>query len=104
DEHERALLIRITVNCTNTLFTGAFRRHTVALDESLAAAADASRHDTVDAVMTLPQKYRTVIHLHYFEGYSVEEIATLLNSKPSTVKSWLHRGREKLRGLLEGVD
>ncbi len=103
EEHERALLIRITVNCSNTLLGTAWRRHTVALSES-EATATLPQNDTLEAVLKLPMKYRTAIHLHYYEGYSVEEIAALLKTKPATVKSWLHRGREKLRGLLEGVE
>ncbi len=104
DEHERALLIRITVNCSNSLHTSAWRRHTTALDESVSDDREFPENGTLDAVLKLPVKYRTVIHLFYFEGYAVNEIAALLKTKPSTVKSQLNRGREKLRELLQGVE
>lgn len=45
------------------------------------------------AVLELPRTYRTAIHLHYYEGYSVSEIASLTGAKEGTVKSWLSRGR-----------
>ena len=48
----------------------------------------------------MPAKYSTVIHLHYYEGYSVEEIADILGLTPSNVTIRLHRGRQKLKKLL----
>lgn len=53
------------------------------------------------AVLALPDKYRTVIYLHYYEGYSVAELAKLLHRPESTVKTWLRRGRDALRDVLE---
>ena len=53
-----------------------------------------------DAVLKMPAKYSTVIHLHYYEGYSVEEIADILGLTPSNVTIRLHRGRQKLKKLL----
>ena len=85
EEHERALLIRITINCTKSLHTGAWRRNTTELNENL-PAEDIPSGDTFDAVMRLPIKYRTVIHLHYYCGYSTEEIAFLLKSRASTIR------------------
>ena len=53
-------------------------------------------------MLTLPPKYRTAIHLHYVEGYSIAEISAFLGAKEGTVKSWLSRGREKLAAALKG--
>ena len=50
--------------------------------------------------MALPPKYRAVIHLYYYEGYSTEEIARILGCRPGTVRSRLSRARDKLRKLL----
>lgn len=102
EEHTKALLIRITINCTKNLFGSSWFKKTEPLNENLVV----SEHtfDTLDAVMRLPQKYRTVIHLHYYCGYSIDEIADILKSKPSTVKSQLCRARQKLKISLEGVD
>ncbi len=101
-EHAKALLIRITINCSKSLFSSAWRKNFAELSENL-EAPQASR-DTLYAVLSLPLKYRTVIHLHYYCGYQVEEIADLLSIKVSTVKSQLHRAREKLKCELEGVE
>ena len=100
EEHLKALLIRITINCSKTLLTSSWFKRTEPLDENLSVQDEYS--DTFDAVLRLPQKYRTVIHMHYYMGYSVEEIAKILKSKPSTVKSWLHRARQKLKIDLKG--
>ena len=53
-----------------------------------------------EAVMRLPEKYRTVIHLFYYEDYSVREIADLLKHGEGTVKSQLSRGRALLKSQL----
>ena len=55
-----------------------------------------------DAVMKLPEKYRTAIHLYYYEEYSVKEIAAAMRTTESTVKSWLHRARGLLKEELGG--
>ena len=52
----------------------------------------------------LPQKYRTVLHLYYFEELSVQEICRLLDQKPSTVRSWLTRARALLKKRLKGAE
>ena len=102
DEHVKALLIRITINCSKSMLSSSWFKRTEPLIEHL-SVSDPS-FDTLDAVLRLPQKYRTVIHLHYYMGYSVDEIATILKSKPSTVKSQLHRARKMLKIDLEGVE
>lgn len=57
-------------------------------------------NDLMEAILRLPEKYKTAVYLYYYEGYSVKEIAELLDSLPNTVKSWLKRAREQLRELL----
>ena len=53
-----------------------------------------------EAVMRLPEKYRIVIHLFYYEDYSVEEISAVLHRRSGTVKSQLSRGRKLLKSML----
>lgn len=101
-EHAKALLIRITINCSKSLLTSGWFKKTAPLEENLCVSMP--ERDALDAVLRLPTKYRTVIHLHYYCGYSVDEIAKILKSKPSTVKSQLHRARQKLKTDLEGVE
>ena len=100
-EHARAWLIRCTINCSKSLFTSAWRRNTVPLEEDLLAPMEEEQREVYAAVLALPQLYRTAIHLHYYEGLSVAEIAALTGSREGTVKSWLHRGRTLLKGALE---
>lgn len=103
DEHRKAWLIRCTINCTNTLLSAHWRTH-LPLEEAVTKAMEPEDRQVYQAVLALPQKYRTALHLHYYEGYSVEEIAALTGARAGTVKSWLSRGREKLAAELKGDD
>lgn len=100
-EHQKAWLIRVTVNCTKTLATSAWRRHTVPeRDDVLTVMEDHT--DVYAAVLALPKDYRTAIHLHYYEGYSVREIAKLTGSTEQAIKSRLFRARGMLHERLKG--
>ena len=100
-EHQKAWLIRVTVNCTKTLATSAWRRHTVPeRDDVLTEMEDHT--DVYAAVLALPRDYRTAIHLYYYEGYSVREIAKLVGSTEQAVKSRLFRARGMLHERLKG--
>ena len=75
-----------------------------AYDELSEDLAEEGREDLSfvwEAVKDLPTQFREVIHLHYYEGYSTEEIALILGRNPSTVRSDLRRGREKLKSVLK---
>ncbi len=77
------------------------RRKELPLEAAENAAAPGETGGTVRAaVLALPEKYRIVIYLHYFEGYQVAELAKILRRPESTVKTWLRRGREILREKL----
>ncbi len=103
DEHQKAWLIRCTLNCTNTLLSARWRTH-LPLEEAVTQAMEPEDREVYQAVLALPRKYRTALHLHYYEGYSVAEIAALTGAREGTVKSWLSRGREKLAAQLKGDD
>ena len=101
DAHRKAWLIRATINCSKSLLGSAWMRRTVGLKDDL--YTEMKEHSEVYyAVLGLPRKYRTVIHLYYYENYSVAEIAQLCSSRPSTVKSWLYRARRQLEQKLKG--
>lgn len=101
EEHVKAWLIRVTVNCCKSLFTSPwFKRHET-LTEDIAFNTE-EKSDVYYAVAELPQKYRAVIHLFYYEDLSVADISRALNIKETTVKSQLSRGREMLRKKLKG--
>lgn len=101
--HEKAWIIRTTANaCKDEL--RAFRRRSADLDTvAETPAPDAPDGSVLAAVMALPQKYREAIYLHYYEGYTVREIAVMLSRSEAAVTSQLSRGREKLRGELGGA-
>lgn len=101
DEHRKAWLIRCTLNCTNTLLAAPWRKN-LPLEEAVLQAIEPEDRAVYRAVLALPPKYRTAIHLHYVEGYSIAEISAFLGAKEGTVKSWLSRGREKLAAALKG--
>ncbi len=100
DEHRRAWLIRCTVNRAKSLLSSPWRRRTLPLEVAAQAGVEDQYREVYSAVLSLPARYRAVIHLHYFEGLSVAEIAGALNKPEGTVKSQLSRGRALLRQLL----
>jgi len=95
-EHVKAWLFRVVINQSKNLFASAWFRHRAVLTEEITFSQDSYR-EIYFAVQALPEKYRTVIHLYYYEGYSIKEISQLLGKKENTVKSLLKRGREQLR-------
>ncbi|MBQ2938091.1 MAG: sigma-70 family RNA polymerase sigma factor [Clostridia bacterium] len=101
EEHEKAWFIRVTINLTKNLKQSAWNRKVVALDENVVLKNE-EKDDVYSVVCQLPQNYRTVIYLLYYEGYKVKEIAELMKTREGTVKTWLYRAREILREKLEG--
>ena len=104
DEYRKAWLLRCTVNRCKTLMSSPWRRRTVPLDAAAEVGVEDDYREVYSAVLSLPPKYRAVIHLHYFEGLSVAEMAAALHSTEGTVKSQLSRGRALLRDRLEEVE
>mgnify|MGYP005973455981 FL=1 len=103
DEHERAWLVRVTVNrCHDMLRRGKVREHD-SLDDISEIPDEESENTSgvLQAVFALPEKYKTAITLHYLEGFSVEEISSMLGISLSAVKMRLSRGREILKDLLD---
>ena len=117
EEHRKAWLIRCAINCTKTLVTSAWFRHR-ASDEGLenmeengdVPGDDSSigrieqKNAVMSAVMKLPDKYRIVIHLFYFEDMSVAQISKATGIREATVKSQLSRARDMLKPMLKEVD
>lgn len=101
EEHRKAWLIRVTVNCSNKLLKSAWFRRTVPLEEELKFESK-EKSDIYYAVLELPLKYRTVIHLFYYEDLSIAQISRILAVKESTIKSQLSRARQLLKVKLKG--
>ena len=101
EAHEKAWLIRCTINRSKNVMKSAWLRKRAPLDETL-SYLPSEESEVLSAILQLPENYRTTLHLHYYEKYTIEEIASILGRKPATVGTWLTRGRERLRTALEG--
>ncbi len=104
ETHEKAWVIRTTINiCKNKLKLFWNKNVDFLNDTKELTTFDKYNEDStvLNAVMMLPQKYRTVIHLYYYEEYSTPEIARLLNKNEVTVRSHLYRARDKLKSVLK---
>lgn len=104
EEHEKAWFIRVTINSCKDLLKNFFRRRTVPLDEAaeLPAQPPPDYTDVWGAVFSLPQTYRDVVYLHYFEGYTAPEISRILGKNVNTVYTLLTRSKQILRDKLGG--
>jgi len=105
EEHEKAWFIRVTINRTKSLLTSSWFKRTTGLDQNQCEDALSTfiteRSEVFYAVLELPKDMRTVVHLYYYEDYSVREIAGLMDKSESCIKSVLMRARKKLKNLLE---
>ncbi len=106
EEHEKAWMLRVTINSCKDLLKSFFRRNTVPLDviKEMEAETSPDYRDVLEAVLSLPDKYKDAIYLHYYEGYSAAEIGTILGKKENTVYSLLSRGRKALKEKLGGEE
>ena len=104
EEHEKAWFIRVTVNACKDLLKSFFRRNAVPLEElsEQAAALPEQDREVLEAVLALPSKYKDVVYLHYYEGYSAAEIGRILNKNVNTVYTLLSRAREQVKQTLGG--
>jgi len=98
--HETAWLIRVTVNLAKNCLRSSWRKKTVPLLDIYPTQND-EQCRIIETVLKLPSKYRTVIHLFYYEGYSTKEIAEITEQNESAVRQHLTRARRKLKDFLE---
>lgn len=103
-EHERYWIIRVTVNmCKNHLNTF-WRKNILPIEAASQKTENIHNDDTVRILMSLPPKYRIVLFMYFYEGYSVKETADILNISQSCVKMRIKRGKEKLKLNIEEDD
>lgn len=104
DEHERAWFIRVTINACKDLLRSFFRSRTVSLDQLLEqpAALTPDHREVLEAVLSLPQKYKDVVYLYYYEDYTAPQIADLLGKNANTIYTLLTRSRQLLKDKLGG--
>lgn len=122
EEHIRNWIIRCTVNECHNIFRNPFRKRSCCFEDlDRQGVTDNSKSYKRNGELTvcewdsedtrterlkeelakLPERYRMVLYLYYYEEYSVKEIAGFLRRGESTVQTWLFRARKKLKGLLE---
>lgn len=104
EEHLKAWLIRVTVNQCKSHVTSIWNKRKVSMDSVVEEATEEKKDysDVTEAVRELPDKYREVIHLFYYEELSIKEIAEALERNEATVKTQLARGRQILNEKLKG--
>ena len=104
EQHEKAWLIVCASNLCKDMLKSAGRTRVVAMPEQEPADMRSAEpiDATLDAVLRLPLKYKDVVYLHYYEGYKTDEIARMLDEKPSTVRNRLRDARGLLRKSLGG--
>lgn len=100
DEHEKAWLLRVTINISKNMLKAAYRKN-LPLQEEIIFEGEKT-DEVLSCVLTLPENYRTVIHLYYYEGYSIKEIASILKLPSATVGTRLSRARKLLEVSLRG--
>ena len=101
-EHEKRWLIRVTINCCKDCLKSFWRKNTVTLGSLEIVSEFTEELKFAELIVKLPYRYKAVIHLHYYEGYNIKEIADLLHIGSSAVKMRLKRGRELLKLEMEG--
>ncbi len=103
EEHEKAWFVRVTINACTDWLRSLSRKKWVPL-EVIAGEKEALGETTeiLEAVLALPEKYKNVIYLYYYEGYSAMEIAGILGRKENTIYTWLSKAKNMLREKLGG--
>jgi len=101
-EHMKAWLIRVITNQCKNMSGSIWRRRVVSLEKMNEIFESESDRTIVEHVMALPFKFKAVIHLYYYEDYTVSHISEILQISESAVKMRLQRGRQRLKLELEG--
>lgn len=102
---ERAYILKMTANACRDVLRSPWRKRICGLDACAEMSAPQAPDSAVlNAVGSLPERYRSVIHLFYYGGYRADEIGSILSIPTATVHTRLARGRAKLKDLLGGFD
>ena len=102
EEHEKAWLIRVATNICRDMIRFRIRHPKISIDELEHSLAAPEQRDTLRELLELPVKQKTVIYLHYVEGYRIKEIADILKITEGAVKMRLRRGKEQMQSIVEG--
>ena len=100
-EHEKAWLLRVTINLCKDMLRFRFRHQYIQIDELEIEAVDTDDRQLLQEIIQLPSSWRIVLILHYVEGYSLREIADILSVSENAVKKRMQRAKKALRAKLE---
>lgn len=105
-EHEKAWFIRVTLNACKDLLKSFFRSRTTSLDDLMERPAELppDYREVLEAVLSLPQKYRDVVYLHYYEDYTAPQISRMVGKNVNTIYTLLSRAKKMLREKLRGEE
>ena len=105
-EHEKAWMIRVTINACKDLLKSFFRKHTVSIDQLIEQPAPVPQdhREVLEAVLSLPKKYKDVVYLHFYEGYTSPQISEILGKNVNTVYTLLTRAKKILKTKLGGSE
>ncbi|WP_243277835.1 RNA polymerase sigma factor [Clostridium yunnanense] len=102
NEHEKAWLIRVTINVCKDMLRSIWRKRVVSIEDIQRYYDSSEEIEIMEEIIRLPSKYKDVIYLYYFEDYSIKDISKILKVTESAVKMRLKRGRDTLKIELEG--
>lgn len=103
EEHKKAWIIRVTINSCKKLWMSSWKRKVIPLNDEIKFEME-EEIGLYNELKKLPKKYRLVIHLYYYEQYSVRDISTILGQKESTIRTWLTRARKLLKKYIKEDD
>jgi len=104
EEHKKAWLIKVTINSCKKLWLSSWKRKITFLNDDEIKFEMEEDIGLYNEIKKLPKKYRAVIHLFYYEQYSVKDISKILNQKESTIRTWLTRARKLLKNQIKEED
>jgi len=104
EDHEKAWLIRVTINQCKDVVKGFWWKNINLVENVELPSKDSAGNELLQVVLLLPQKYKDVIYLYYYEEYTVPQMAKLLNRNENTIYSNIHRAKELLKQKLEGKE
>ena len=102
EEHLKAWLIRVSINKCKDICKSFWSKNVGPIEDIAQVMAGEEESEVLQAVIELPAKYKEVIYLFYYEGYTVVQMAKLLQQKENTIYSNLHRARQLLKKKLGG--
>ena len=104
-EHEKAWLLRTAINRCKDVLKGWWRsRANLNKHENIEAVNPSGENEIMKIILDLPERYKDVIYLYYYEGYSTAEVAQILKKPQSTVRNYMSEARKLLKGVLENEE